>query len=206
MTDKSSNERVALLERIARLATELCVSVDKAAEDIGGERPALYILRDIGPLTDQLEKLGPEPAAGVGVTDLAGSSLRTDERLAETALRELREALAKSESDSGTIAVYFHGRDVLEALLSRLDAPETAAPHDENVTARCREIELAKDRMVYGTSYVRIDADGRITRIHPNTVMIGEQPPATACPPHQFSWGKCIWCDSPEKSTAEGQS
>lgn len=66
--------RVALLERIACLATELCVSVDKAAEDIGGERPALEILRDIGPLTDQLEKLGPEPAAGVGVTDLAGSS------------------------------------------------------------------------------------------------------------------------------------
>lgn len=70
---QTSKERVALLERIARLATELCVSVDKAAEDIGGERPALEILRDIGPLTDQLEKLGPEPAAGVGVIYLAGS-------------------------------------------------------------------------------------------------------------------------------------
>lgn len=70
----SSNERVVLLERIARLATELCVSVDKAAEDIGGERPALEILREIGPLTDQLEKLGPGLAAGVGVIDLAGSS------------------------------------------------------------------------------------------------------------------------------------
>jgi hypothetical protein len=73
------DQRVALLERIARLATELCVSVDKAAEDIGGERPALEILRDIGPLTGQLEKLGPEPAAGVGVIDLAGSSLHSKE-------------------------------------------------------------------------------------------------------------------------------
>lgn len=46
-----------VLERIAALATELCVSVDRSAEDIGGSRPALTILQEIGPLTDELERL-----------------------------------------------------------------------------------------------------------------------------------------------------
>jgi hypothetical protein len=50
-------KRAALLERIAALATELCISVDRAEEDIGGSRPAMIILQDIGPLTEQLEKL-----------------------------------------------------------------------------------------------------------------------------------------------------
>lgn len=49
--------RYDVLERIAKLATELCVSVDRASEDVGGSRPALTILQEIGPLTDQLERL-----------------------------------------------------------------------------------------------------------------------------------------------------
>ena len=48
--------RIALLERIAELATELCNSVDCESEDVGGVRPSLTILREIGPLTDRLEK------------------------------------------------------------------------------------------------------------------------------------------------------
>lgn len=50
-------KRFALLERIGALATELCISVDRAAEDIGGSRRPMTILRDIGPLTDELERL-----------------------------------------------------------------------------------------------------------------------------------------------------
>lgn len=48
--------RIEILEKIAALATELCVAVDREAEDIGGSRPSLKILQDIGPLTDVLER------------------------------------------------------------------------------------------------------------------------------------------------------
>ena len=49
-------KRIELLEMIAALATELCIAVDRESEDIGGSRPSLKILQDIGPLTDQLER------------------------------------------------------------------------------------------------------------------------------------------------------
>lgn len=55
-TQFTGPKRLALLERIAALATELCISVDRAAEDVGGSRPALTILQEIGPLTDELER------------------------------------------------------------------------------------------------------------------------------------------------------
>jgi len=35
---------------------------------------------------------------------------------------------------------------------------------------------LAKDRLMYGSSYSRIDADGTVTRLDPSTVMIAPQP------------------------------
>lgn len=54
-TQFTGPKRLALLERIAALATELCISVDRAEEDVGGSRPALVILQEIGPLTDELE-------------------------------------------------------------------------------------------------------------------------------------------------------
>jgi hypothetical protein len=49
--------RYEVLEKIAALATELCVAVDRQSEDVGGSRPALVILQEIGPLTDRLEQL-----------------------------------------------------------------------------------------------------------------------------------------------------
>lgn len=54
-TQFTGPKRLALLERIAVLATELCISVDRAEEDVGGSRPAMVILQDLGPLTEQLE-------------------------------------------------------------------------------------------------------------------------------------------------------
>lgn len=48
-------ERLADLERLAKLASELCESVDRESEDIGGSRPSLTILKEIGPLVDKLE-------------------------------------------------------------------------------------------------------------------------------------------------------
>jgi hypothetical protein len=53
---EGKGERLVLLNRIAELATELCVAVDRAAEDIGGSRPTLVILQELGPLTDKLER------------------------------------------------------------------------------------------------------------------------------------------------------
>jgi hypothetical protein len=50
-----TTKRSQLLEQIAKLATELCVAVDRAEEDIGGSRPIPDILGEIGPLTDELE-------------------------------------------------------------------------------------------------------------------------------------------------------
>lgn len=38
------------------------------------------------------------------------------------------------------------------------------------------EALLAHDQKIYGTSYLRIDADGTRTRIDPSTVMIAPQP------------------------------
>jgi hypothetical protein len=52
----STNDRLETLERIAELASELCNAVDCETEDVGGARPSLVILREIGPLTDKLEK------------------------------------------------------------------------------------------------------------------------------------------------------
>lgn len=49
-------KRIEILEKIGMLATELCVAVDNESEDIGGSRPSLVILQDIGPLTDLLER------------------------------------------------------------------------------------------------------------------------------------------------------
>lgn len=51
-----SKKRIEILEKIAALATELCIAVDRESEDIGGSRPSLQILQDIGPLTDTLER------------------------------------------------------------------------------------------------------------------------------------------------------
>ena len=47
--------RQSLLEKIAKLASELCTAVDLEAEDIGGSRPSLMILQELGPLCDELE-------------------------------------------------------------------------------------------------------------------------------------------------------
>ena len=52
----STNDRLETLERIAELASELCNAVDCESEDVGGTRPSLVILRELGPLTDRLEK------------------------------------------------------------------------------------------------------------------------------------------------------
>lgn len=42
-------ETEAALRRQSDLVDELCESVDCAAEDIGGQRPALAIIQDLGP-------------------------------------------------------------------------------------------------------------------------------------------------------------
>ena len=52
----STNDRLETLERIAELASELCNAVDCESEDVGGARPSLVILREIGPLADRLAK------------------------------------------------------------------------------------------------------------------------------------------------------
>lgn len=38
---------------VTKFADELCVAVDRAAEDIGGSRPTREILADLGPATDK---------------------------------------------------------------------------------------------------------------------------------------------------------
>ena len=53
----STNYRLETLERIAELAAELCNAVDCESEDIGGARPSLVILREIGALTQKLGQL-----------------------------------------------------------------------------------------------------------------------------------------------------
>lgn len=44
------------LRDLAKLASELCTAIDREADDIGGSRPSLTILRKIGAMCDQLEK------------------------------------------------------------------------------------------------------------------------------------------------------
>ena len=44
------------LRDLAKLASELCTAVDREADDIGGSRPSLTILREIGAMCDELEK------------------------------------------------------------------------------------------------------------------------------------------------------
>lgn len=44
--------RIKELESVWKLADELCTSVDCAAEDIGGCRPAMTILQELGPAVD----------------------------------------------------------------------------------------------------------------------------------------------------------
>lgn len=38
---------------VTRFADELCIAVDRAADDIGGSRPTREILADLGPATDK---------------------------------------------------------------------------------------------------------------------------------------------------------
>lgn len=54
-TVKVNTQYLALLEKIAKLSTELCIAVDRESEDIGGSRPSLTILQELGPLTDKWE-------------------------------------------------------------------------------------------------------------------------------------------------------
>lgn len=49
--------RQRLLERMADLATELCIAIDLQAEDIGGHRPIRTIIQELGPLTTEWEKV-----------------------------------------------------------------------------------------------------------------------------------------------------
>ena len=80
----STKERTRVLERIADLATELCISIDRQAEDIGGSRKPMTILRDIGPLTDQWEamsKSGSRPA------DLVRGRIRSSKKAKRGARR-----------------------------------------------------------------------------------------------------------------------
>lgn len=47
---------IIFLRDLAKLASELCTAVDREADDIGGSRPSLTILREIGAMCDELEK------------------------------------------------------------------------------------------------------------------------------------------------------
>jgi len=49
-------ERSGELEKLLALCSELCNAVDCESEDVGGTRPSLTILQDIGPLVQRLEK------------------------------------------------------------------------------------------------------------------------------------------------------
>lgn len=54
-TTRVDTKYLALLEKIAKLSTELCIAVDREAEDIGGSRPSVTIIQELGPLTDKWE-------------------------------------------------------------------------------------------------------------------------------------------------------
>ncbi len=89
----STNDRLETLERIAELASELCNAVDCESEDVGGTRPSLVILREIGPLTDRLAKcstpalparaeaVAPAPTAAPSVGLLVSMAIRLDHGL-----------------------------------------------------------------------------------------------------------------------------
>ena len=89
----SANDRLSTLEHIAELATELCNAVDCESEGVGGVRPSLVILREIGPLTGRLEKSvslsapvhsvppAPEPTATPSVGLLVSMAIRLDHGL-----------------------------------------------------------------------------------------------------------------------------
>lgn len=62
--------RQSLLEKIARLASELCTAVDREADDIGGSRPSLVILQEMGKLCDDLEGWGAAPPPVDSLADL----------------------------------------------------------------------------------------------------------------------------------------
>ncbi len=65
------------------------------------------------------------------------------------------------------------------------------------------QARLAKDRILYGTSYQRVDVDGTVTRLDPSTVMIAPQPEEQPQPPgdcpceHKDATGKWIRCGRP---------
>ena len=89
----STSDRLETLERIAELASELCNAVDCESEDVGGTRPSLVILREIGPLTDRLAKcstpalparaeaVAPAPTAAPSVGLLVSMAIRLDHGL-----------------------------------------------------------------------------------------------------------------------------
>lgn len=45
---------IIALRDLAALAAELCTAVDREVADIGGSRPSLIILGEMGPMVDQL--------------------------------------------------------------------------------------------------------------------------------------------------------
>lgn len=47
--------RMQLLERVAKLASEMCDAIDAQESDVGGHRNAMSIIEEIGPLCDTLE-------------------------------------------------------------------------------------------------------------------------------------------------------
>jgi hypothetical protein len=60
-------------------------------------------------------------------------------------------------------------RSALYAAVARLSEPQKAQLD-----------KLRDDQIIYGTSYARMDADGTITRLAPNTVMVDQQPESEA--------------------------
>lgn len=56
-TRRVDARRVEILEQIASLTTEFYISIDSSREDTVEARPPLAVLREIGPLTAQLERL-----------------------------------------------------------------------------------------------------------------------------------------------------
>lgn len=61
MTDSPTSKKrvtakkLADMDRVCKLASELCNAVDAAEEDIGGHRPVSDILRELGPACDKVE-------------------------------------------------------------------------------------------------------------------------------------------------------
>jgi hypothetical protein len=53
---RSSNKELAALRKTARLASELCNSIDAEYMDVGGHRPSDEILKELGPACDASDK------------------------------------------------------------------------------------------------------------------------------------------------------